>query len=65
MLTLVFRLFWTAEEATVMVFDSIDDCIPEWPCSLAGPTAVYSLYLFEYVPVWLRSEVSLLNCIQR
>lgn len=40
-----------------MVFDSIDDCISEWPCSLAEPSEVYSLYLFEYVPEYLRSEV--------
>ena len=32
-----------------MVFDSIDVCIPEGPCSLAGTTEVYSLYLCEYV----------------
>ena len=44
-----------------MVCDSIDDCIPEWPCSLAGRMEVLNLYLFEYVPVFLRVEVSLVS----
>lgn len=59
----IFRLLWTAEEAVAMVFDSIDDCIPQWPCCLAD-TDVYNLYLFEYVPVALRFEVTLLDAFQ-
>lgn len=62
-LVFIFRLLWTADEAVAMVFDSIDDCIPQWPCCLAD-TDVYNLYLFEYVPVALRFEVTLQSALQ-
>ncbi len=52
------RLIWTACEAVVMVEDSIDDCIPEWPCDLTNNLCMENLWLFEYVPLPLRERVS-------
>ena len=57
----MFRLLWTADEAILMAADSIDDCIPGWPCNLLSPPdGMASLYLIEYVPEELRVEVLLL-----
>ncbi|KAL0048065.1 hypothetical protein WJX82_006903 [Trebouxia sp. C0006] len=50
------RLIWTACEAVVMVEDSIDDCIPEWPCDLTNNLCMENLWLFEYVPLPLRER---------
>ncbi|DBA89842.1 TPA: hypothetical protein ACH3X2_004706 [Trebouxia sp. C0005] len=52
------RLIWTASEAVAMVDDSIDDCIPEWPCDLTNNLCMENLWLFEYVPLPLRERVS-------
>ena len=46
-----YRLIWTATEAVDMVDDSIDDCIPEWPCDLTNNLCMENLWLFEYVPL--------------
>ncbi|DBA84876.1 hypothetical protein WJX77_010566 [Trebouxia sp. C0004] len=52
------RLIWTANETVDMVDDSIDDCIPEWPCDLTNNLCMENLWLFEYVPLPLRERVS-------
>lgn len=40
-----------------MVADSIDDCIPAWPCDMTALKDAVTLYLFHYVPVTLRTQV--------